>query len=54
MDVPRLVELCGSKLSKQEIFILMKKAKCHDQYLDYKPFVTAVEQILNDVKIDPY
>ena len=36
------------------MFLLMKKAKCHEKSLEYKQFVTAVEQILNDVKIDPF
>jgi len=53
-----LVRLCGSNLSKQETFNLLKKAQYDPNQatggITSQDFIIAVEKYMNDTKCDPY
>lgn len=46
--------MCGESMSKQETYILLKKSISQGERVRYKEFSEAVEQIMNDVKLDAY
>jgi len=52
--VNSLLRLCGSNLSKQETYLLMKKSDSQGDRVQYRKMSLAVENIMNDVKVDPY
>ena len=52
--IDNYTHLNGNKLKKLESYLLIRKAGCDGEYVNYRQLDDAMVQVVNDVQVDPY